>query len=98
MVGRSAVSGEVGVAGISDRGELFHLRSDALTPPWPVRRIESSQGSTPNMGQHRVSSRNSCETRNAVKSSVDAVSVDRRIFTLHPEKGGGPRSSESTRS
>ena len=30
VVGRSAVSGEVGVAGISDRDELFHLRSDAL--------------------------------------------------------------------
>jgi hypothetical protein len=27
-----------------------------------------------------------------------AVSVDRCIFTLHPEKGRGPRSSESTRS
>ena len=49
------------------------------------------------MGQHRISSRNSCETRNAVKSSVYAVSVDRRIFTLHPEKGCGPRSSENQR-
>ena len=37
VVGRPALSGEMGVAGVPDRDELFHLRSDALTTRTCVR-------------------------------------------------------------